>query len=1355
MRTLAVALLFCAALSAADARADDWSVRRSEFDPRVVARYKSLLERSPNNSYALKRLVGLYRRHSSLKRLIAEYRARAAAAPRSHALQLILGHLNRRAGKLDQAVESYRKAADLRPKDPAAHAAQGAALARLGQRQQAAEAYGKALALARSSADKKRYLRALTKNALASRDPAAAAGHLRRLVQLEPGKTRLRLELARALSSANQHAGALEQLRAALARTSDSAQRAEILKQIGQAHGHLGHDQEALAAFRKAMALTPRGHWLRRAIVEQMIALYSKRQNLKSLIADLERRWKRRGQFEHQVLGRLYSQTGDDARALKSLRAALKLAPYSVETRLRIITLLDRASRSDEALDEYRKLVRIAPGEPRYQIELAKRLYQAGQQKQALEVLERCGRRFPGDASVHSILADLFTRWGDPARATRASRALVRIEPRDPAHLINLGEQYFQSGDKRRALETWKRLLRVIPRRYEALAALAEVYGNHNMLQQAITTYRKAIRLRPRAVAYQRALAMLLENARKHDPALQAWERVMVLAQASKNRGKLKEARSHTINILRQQRRLRARVRILQNKFNAPSPDLEAGYFLAEALVVLGSREQAASVYRRILELRQDDLESLLALERIYRRQRQLRLAVEVLKRLARVQPSRAREHYQRIADLLLELYDDKQALVYAHKAVALGSGDARSHQRLGRLYEKKEDYAAAMKAYERAMALDPGYFSAYFAAARLHSLQGRPQQADRLYRQVLQRGSSPEIIRKAYRLTVGIATYLGTLESLEKLLAPLTVTSPQAEVYRQLMLETYRRRVPLLVDRARWGSARGRREARQQLRRIGQRGLSPLLDELSRFSSAEREVVPLLGYLGNPSAVPILLRIASRQDENVVTFYGSRRGAWRFANRFRYGRGYTVWSSDRDRVARSVRVAVALGRIGHPRAAPGLVRMLRSRQGPVRDAAAWALSRLTPQLQDPQAARALFEALGDARWTVQVSACAGLGASGDSAMRPVLEEVASDLRRREEVRAACAWGLGALGDPRAVPTLVQILRAGDGETQRCAAWSLGALAVPATVEPLLMELWNKRPRVRAAILWALGRIGRGAGPLEVRSTPDVVHDRQHLLLETFVERLTEAVDDDPAAAAGDLRDLTRGPEVLASMVLRKPDAVAGGLRRALNRHRDVALRALRDLAPGPDGPCLRPLTDGEPLLRPEIRVRLRRAVAGVGRRIRPALVALLQHRDEQVRAGALRVAAGLPAGGTAPLLKRALADPSRQVRLAALEALRRAALTEPQRAALAAGALKPGAHWRVRLAATRALFGSGHHLARGALLRAARDPNGFVRQAAARSLGGLRTAEARQALRRLLKDEAPGVRQAARRALK
>ena len=1353
-----IALFALVWLAVMPARADDWAVTRSDFDPRVLARYKGMLKRNAADAHALSQLVKLYKKHRTLAALIAEYKAAAKAAPGLPGPRYILGRLEGRAGRWTSAVAHFKAASALSPKSGWLLAAQAEALEKLGATAEALEAYQAALTLTSSPKPKRRYLQALAQLATTSGDHKRAAGYHQALLALSPKNREMILGLARAQVSAGNHAAALSLLKGLATRTGDAARKAELLKESGKVAAAMKKYDVAVTLFRKAMNLTAKGHWLRRELTDEIIEIYRKREALAELIKELEGRWKQRGAFEQQVLGRLYDQTGDDEKALAAYRAALKRAPHDVRIWLRVIALLDRSGRPSEAIRAYRRLTQVASGEPRHQLELAKRLHAQGKQKEALALLDRCGGRFPSDASVQSALSDLFARWGDQKRALARVRALVRLEPREINHLINLGEQYYLLGEKKRAMSTWARMLEVMPSRHAALARLAEVYAQHNLANQATTLYRKAIKLAPGNIQYQRALALVLEAQRQTTPAMVAWQKVRSLARAQKgSRARLaeREARAHVIKISRRTYQLRMMLRRLGQSLALGDQDRGDSLLLAEGMLALESLEGAAQVYRKLLATAPDDLELLQALERVLRKQRKLEEAVTLLKRLAILHPAGAQEYYQRTAELLLRLHRDKEATDYAHKAAAVAPRDAPTLVRLGQIMEKKEDDKAAVKAYQLAIQQDPGHVQAHFALARLSSRMGDPRRADALYRQVIGQARNPEHVRRAFRLGVTLASYLGTLEALERKLLPRALRGASREVFRELLVDVYRRITRPLIHQIRRGTPTDREAAAAALKRLGQRGLAPLLEELALESSTQEEIVDVLGYLGNINAVRPLLRIATREQEEVFIIRGTAHSRLRrIALSGRSGSGPT-WSRTSRLANLRVAATVAAGRLSSQRAVPDLVHLMGSRDGPMRDAAAWALGRAA----SARGVKHLLNALGDSRVTVQVMACAGLGASKDPQMRPVLEEVMADLDRMEEVRVACAWGLGALGDKGALPRLLALVKDGDGELQQAAALALGSLGDRLAIPGLLEALWPRRSRVRRSILAALEQLERvGPGSPPSLAVPDVLIQNGRILLADFMSRLTSQSLPQSAAAGGQASGARA--DAIITLLDTHGDAVARGLAAALERHDDLVMRVLTDLDSMPGRAALGPITQDLARLTLVDQKRVEGAIQRACKPLAPLLFKLTGHKEPLIRVLALRVLAKLAprrlTDGTR--IQTALWDPDWRVSVAALDALGQvsgAGTLSPDRAlGLTLPRLARG-HWRQRERAASlaaSLSGSENSLkTTTALVRAAReDPNGFVRQAAVLGLT-LRPGEAAQeALVGALSDPASPVRAAA-----
>lgn len=1340
-RTLALALAgaLAAGTFARPARAqdDDWSVRQNPFDPRIVNRYKALLEKNPSDKQALKKLVELYARYSTVEKLTEEYEAKLAKKPDNFAFAMILGHLFRHRGEVAKAVGYYERAAAIDPSSFAVHVA----LAELYRQQQrpadAIAAYEQALSRARAIKDKKAILRALGDLALDHKDIARAQSYYQQYFELDPSDISARLDLADALARHGLHAEALAAYQDAEKRLrTDPARRVEVLARIGREHEALGKEDDAIATYRQAMELTQKGHHLRKELTERIIDIYRKRQDLRTLVAYYEKVWPAggRGHFEWDVMARLYEETGEQDKALDAYRAAVRAAPYELDTQRRLISLLERAGRDDEVIKQYEAVIRVAPGDPRFQLELAERYFKRGHRKQALELAKRIAGRFPDDAGVHAALADLYSRWGEEALALKEYEILARIEPDDESHLVNLGEQYFQRGDKAKAIETWKRI--IASKTPESYARLAEIYAEHDMGVEAIDMYQKAIALKPKEPAFWRGLAGVHERQRQDDRAIEAWTKVLELTEnVPAQKPMRREARSRIISILYrgQRHRFDARTREWEQKFAARPPDLEAGYFLAEARVKQGRYGDAETVLKRILEHTPDDLDAMHQLVSVYKSLRKYQQAIELYKLLAEKEPSRAREYYQEISSLNFTLNQDDEAIAYAQKALEQSPNDAKAQEQLAEIFEKKEDYEKAIEAYQRAVALSPRNFKVHFQLARLYIRLGRREDAAKIYREVIRRASDEETIRSAARKAIDLEEYMGTLGALEAELAPLAFTFTQKPIYRRILVEVFERYVPPLVARARRGDA----EAKKELTRLGEHGLKPLLEALADRSDPQQQriAVRVLGYLGNRNAAVPLVKVALDAPETTAGAAPTPPGTPRQAD-----------PGDGPDMEMRVEAIVAAGRLGDPRIVPQLVQLAKHREVTLREAAVWALGRTG----DPKAVPALVAALDDSRGSVQALACLGLGRIGDKRSLAPVAALMKKTGASGEARAACAYALGLARADAYVPDLIAIVSEGNDDVQRKAAWALGRIGDKRAVAPLLRAYFTKKERLREAIVWALVELGGGAaGATAGRSSAPEELDVTLEAGRVDYRRLVRGL-------AGDLGLAPLDP----GLVRGHADEIAAGLHDALGRHYDLKVRVLRDLDAREAGLGLGPLTAGLDGASAPDRAALQPVLDGIAAKIAPEIEQLTEDPDAEIRRLAVSVLAKTRQRSAPARVTRALADPELRVRLGAMGAAERyVALVGPRStdaaplAAAVAGRL--GAEsWRERVAAAETLGRLGEAAATAPLVKALADADPFVREAAARALGQLKRVDALEALLATTSDEVPEVRLAAVRAL-
>ncbi len=214
--------------------------------------------------------------------------------------------------------------------------------------------------------------------------------------------------------------------------------------------------------------------------------------------------------------------------------------------------------------------------------------------------------------------------------------------------------------------------------------------------------------------------------------------------------------------------------------------------------------------------------------------------------------------------------------------------------------------------------------------------------------------------------------------------------------------------------------------------------------------------------------------------------------------------------------VDQRVEAALVMGRIGAPEwaTAPLLAATYRSGPWQVRSRAAWALG----QLGDKRAIRTLVGALKDEREEVASAGALALSAFGELAVPSLISSLSSDhpMERQMAVEAlgnmgslavrpllnivqneklpddtikGAARALGLLGDVRAVPPLVYLLRAGNGRLIACAAAALAAIGEPA-VQPLIDALPARSAELvlQGAIKDALVTIGKPSIDSLIRS---------------------------------------------------------------------------------------------------------------------------------------------------------------------------------------------------------------------------------------------------------------------------
>ncbi len=1293
----------------------------------LIERYTRVVLSQPGSPFPLQRLAQLYRdKDGNLGGLVTDFEQRAAQpGPDQYPSTVTLAGIYKIDGRQEDAVKTYEKAIALKASDPTALMALARVLQDRGDAAPARARYEQALLLQTVASDKEQTLRTLMALALDGKDWAGAKGFHVQLVKMQPTSLFVKGELGRELFARGEFERSEAEFKDLVnAAAGDNRALAPALKDLGRAQAKAHKNQEAVATLKRGLTAAGAEAAVRAEIYETITEIYRADQQLPILIKQIE--------DEHPtdfgrlaLLGSLYEETGDALNALKTYQKALAINPRHIDLRLKMIRLLQGQGELDKAIAEYEGLIRSAPNNPAFVFEQCDALLQRGDRARALKLLNELEARASTDEEVLSRLADFYGRIGENDKSLQVLTRLAQVGANDPSHLVDLGDRYFQDNNVSLAVQTWKRILLTVTPRARALSALGEVYLEHEMTSEALLVLKEALSLDPQNLGYKKQLAGALERAKNYREARLLWQELADKSRKTNDKVMAREARTHMVTLWGLEHIIESQVAPLTVQFNGKPPDVEAGRTLAEVQLHLRKLSDAEATLRRVIGNAPGDADSYLALERVLVQEVKLLDAIAVLEKLVVVEPKRARELYQRMAQYALQLYRDDDAIRYAARAVELNPDDAEGHRRLGEMYRSRQDNEHAISEFRAALAKNDRNYMVYFELADLLLSKGETDEADRLFRRVIRGAPDEELVARASRLSMQINLGKGTLESLEQELLPLAIGNPQKTIYRRLLVEIYGNLTFGLVQKVRHAEGKDGEDARVALERIRSRAVKPLLDALADSDAGQQRIaIDVLGYVQNKNAGPALFAFAVGPAESQLR----------------------------------ARAMVACGALRDPALLPKYGALLfpkgaQLEEGTPTDAVAlaavWGLARMADKRTTTDL-RALTK-----RGTPEMRALAvlGLGLLHDKNSIALVATTARGLDSGNVARAAAAYALGELAAEAEVATLLSLAAGTDALPRQLALIALarmgvahggnppgGKAALGAMADAVFAgaELESARARATAEALQRAGSASlivlANPGVHAVRDTlpvPDGGAIEVELTLEQLVPR--SFTEKERAAA-----------------VVKYGDYLERAALTALQISTDRA-RAVLDAVGTGDG-ALRPFVGSEATA---ISAQAQTRAKALAHTLEPAVVTHVRSPDPALRMKAIVLLAHSPSDAATSAVMSALDDTNETVQRVALAAI--GSQGDPRAVTAVSRLVHTHPNWAMRVLAVEALgrMGSaGNGVEAGKQLRAAavNDTYALVREAALKSLSSFDVRGAQQlGLQMSKSDPEPRVRETAR----
>jgi len=332
----------------------------------------------------------------------------------------------------------------------------------------------------------------------------------------------LRRELYEVLTDTYRRAGRLADLAATLrtdARPEATAARAAI-------EDELGHEAEALTAYRRVLASSPRDVDTRLRVV-QLLARSGRLDEVVAEYRALLRAVPGEPRFVVE-LAQLLVQTGRREEALRLASETSRRHAREPRVHRALAELYTRWNEGALAAEEVAVLARIEPNDPTHLVALGTQQLEAGDAEGARATWRRILTVETDPARAYATLGGIYADHDFLPDALTAYREAVRLDPADVESLRGLAGVLERAGESTQAAEIWQRVLTTATdraERREARQRIVALWGRARELPRRLAELDRSFRAEPPDLEAGRFLAEAY--ARSTPPRAADAERVL------------------------------------------------------------------------------------------------------------------------------------------------------------------------------------------------------------------------------------------------------------------------------------------------------------------------------------------------------------------------------------------------------------------------------------------------------------------------------------------------------------------------------------------------------------------------------------------------------------------------------------------------------------------------------------------------------------------------------------------------------------------------------------------------------------------------------------------------------------
>lgn len=266
--------------------------------------------------------------------------------------------------------------------------------------------------------------------------------------------------------------------------------------QIGACLAAMGHDQDALAAFDRALQIRPDFF----IVYAHLSSVLNKLGDTKTASEYLERalrnspelRNPQRAARWHRQLGHMNFNLGDWTRAAENLRLAVKQKPDQY-TYCNLAVALWHTGDKEGCLDAYKRATSLAPNDAEAHYGLGWAFYSLHRYTEAVAPLLKSIELDRSRADAHYNLGLALGKLGRTEEGLKSHREAARLRPEHPETHYAIGIALAEQKDFEGAIIAYRESIRLRPAYPEAHYNIGVAYGELGKLDEAIEAYKTAI----------------------------------------------------------------------------------------------------------------------------------------------------------------------------------------------------------------------------------------------------------------------------------------------------------------------------------------------------------------------------------------------------------------------------------------------------------------------------------------------------------------------------------------------------------------------------------------------------------------------------------------------------------------------------------------------------------------------------------------------------------------------------------------------------------------------------------------------------------------------------------------------